>query len=263
MSGKTLVVSRNRLLFPHYKERFKQLGFGDIEITDEEKDGLNFRINDVKPRLVIVSCSFYQAGTPYMMGGLHELFPNLNIAVIALHDYPLSLAPWFIFHGVKSYLNMLEGYDEFHRGLQIVREGGEYISLRVKEIIDYFDEWPDVKNKITKRQYECLVLLCSGLEMENIGKALYIGKRSAHNLKDSLSDTFHVSKREELVSLAWGLKLVTNNEVIFYDHKRDSDKIAEWAETQIVINKMVENFDKRNNYNCERKKENGIRRSVC
>jgi DNA-binding NarL/FixJ family response regulator len=258
MSGKTLVVSRNYLLFPHYKKRFKQLGFGDIEITDEDKDALSFRINDVKPRLLIVSCSFYQAGTPYMMCRLHELFPNLNIAVVALHDYPLSLAPWFIFHGVKSYLNMLEGYEEFHRGLQIVSEGGEYISPRVKEIIDSFDEWPNVKNKLTRRQYECLVMLCCGLEMKSIGNALHLSVRSAFSLKASLSDTFHVSKREELVALAWGLDLVTKNEIIFYDHKRDKKKIPDWAKIQIEVNKKFKALDFRR----YKRVESRIRRNI-
>jgi DNA-binding NarL/FixJ family response regulator len=239
MSGGTLVVSRGVLLFEHFEERFKQLGFKNVTFTNEDKDALNFRINEIKPSLLIVSSGFYDGGTPYMMGGLHKIFPNLNIAVVALHDYPLSLAPWFIFHGVKSFLNMWEGYKEFHRGLQIVREGGEYISPIVKEIIEAYPEWPDVKSKITKRQYECLVMLCCGLEMKSIGNSLHIHERTVYHFLEFLYSTFHVSTREEMVALAWDLELITKKDVRFYDHKRDKENIPEWAKIQIKVNKKI------------------------
>jgi hypothetical protein len=47
-----------------------------------------------------------QDGTPYRIGELVKLFPKLNIAVISVHDFPVSRAPWFIWEGAKSYLSL-------------------------------------------------------------------------------------------------------------------------------------------------------------
>jgi len=173
------------------------------------------------------------------MGGLRERFPDLKMAAVSLHDYPLSLAPWFIFHGVNSYLNLWEGYDEFHRGLQLVREGKSYISPKVQKIIDEFPELPEVKNKITKRQYECLVMLCCGLEMGSIGEELHLSKRTIFHLLEFLYGTFHVKTREEMVSLAWQLDLITKKDIRFYDKKRDMENLPEWAGMQIKINRRI------------------------
>jgi DNA-binding NarL/FixJ family response regulator len=238
MSGGTLVVSRAVTNFPHFEKRFKQLGFINLTITDVEKDALNFKINEVKPSLLIMSSDFYHGGTSYMVGKLHETFRKLNIAVVSLHDYPLTRAAWFIFNGAKSYLSMRDkGYDEFHRGLQIVRNGGKYISPTVEKIIEEYREWPNVKSKLCKRQFEILILTCSGLDNDSIGEKMHLCERTVYYMQQVLYNTFNVEKREEMVSLAWGLGLITAKDIKFCEHKRKLGKIPDWADTQIKINR--------------------------
>lgn len=237
MAGGTLVVSRAEKLYPHFKKRFEQLGFDGVTVTGAEKDGLYMLINELKPRLLVIGSGFYQAGTPYMTGELHMRFPKLNIAAISTDDYPLSLAPWFIWHGVKSYVNLWEGLEEFYRGLQFVREGRQYISPLVQNIIERHHEWPDTRSKATKRQMECLIMLCCGFEPERIGKELHISRRTVYNHLDDLYGIFHVKNREEMIALAWSMGLVSPKDIRFYSRRPEGVRLPEWAEIKMSMNK--------------------------
>jgi DNA-binding NarL/FixJ family response regulator len=175
------MVSRAVKLFPRIQRRLEELGFPKVDVTGEERDSLNFIINEKKPDLVLVGSAFYQAGTPLMTGRLLKRFPKLNIAALSVHEFPDSVAAWFMFYGIKSYVNLYEGFEEFHHGLQIVREGGEYISPGVKSLIDLFPEWPKTNIEATARLMEILVLLCNGFAAESIGAELHISRKTVYN----------------------------------------------------------------------------------
>jgi DNA-binding NarL/FixJ family response regulator len=238
--GGTLVVSRAIKLFPCIKKRFEDLGFKDVEITGEEKDSLNMVINELKPRLVLVGSAFYQACTPLMMGRLLKLFPKLNIAAVTVYEYPDSIAAWFIFNGVKSYLNLWEGYEEFYRGLQIVRAGGEYITSGVKEAIDLFSEWPKTGSKATAGLMEVLILLCNGFTANSIGRELHLTRKAVYNRMDRLYAVFNTTCRDEMVAKAWALHLVTDKDIRFYDRRKEIT-LPEWAEVKQKINRRLIN----------------------
>jgi DNA-binding CsgD family transcriptional regulator len=216
-------------LFPYIKRRFEELGFQDVEITGEEKDSLNRVVRDAQPRLLVVGAGFYQAGTPYMMGRLLQLFPKLNIAAVNVGGFPDCLAAWFIWRNVKSYVNLLEGFEEFHRGLQEVRRGRAYIAPKVRRLIDEFPEWPGTPNRVTDRQMEVLILLCNGFKAGHIGATLHISRATVNYILDRLYKTFHVNSREELIRVAFSLKLVTDKDLVFHDWKTKTEGLPEWA----------------------------------
>jgi DNA-binding CsgD family transcriptional regulator len=228
--GGTLIVSRAVKLFPYIKKRFEELGFPDVDITGEEKDSLNRVIREKKPWLALVGSGFYQACTPYMMGRLLRDFPKLNIAAVNVGNFPDTLAAWFIWRGVKSYLNILEGYEEFHQGLQRVRAGKTYISPAVQRLMDDFPEWPKTPTDITDRQMEVLLLVCNGFIPEHIGKNMHISRATVNWHLKEMYHTFHVSSREELEKAAFSLKLVTDKDLVFYDDREPKpEPLPEWA----------------------------------
>jgi len=207
-----LAVSGAAELHAEFKVWLEKTGFEDVAVTDEKNDALNMVICNKKPRLIIFDSWFYRDGTPRRIGELLKLYPKLNIAVVSLHDFPLSNAPWFIWEGAKSYLHLWEGYVEFKRGFQLVREGKPYIAPKVQSLIDQCEEWPDTNNKMTKRQKECLVMLCCGLTKDQIGEALNVSRRTVSSHLNSLYAAFHVHNRTEMVALAWEMELVTPRE---------------------------------------------------
>jgi DNA-binding NarL/FixJ family response regulator len=219
--GGVLALSRAAGLHTEIKGLLEESGFEDVTVTDKENDALNTVICNKKPRLVIIDCWFYQDGTPYRIGELVKLFPKLNIAVVSVHDFPVSRAPWFIWEGAKSYLSLWEGYEEFHRGLRIVKDGKQYISPKVQKLIEHCKEWPDTKSKITKRQRECLVMLSCGCTIDQICEVLNISRKTVYNYLNSLYSTFHAGSREEMTALAWKMELVTPKDIRLYNKKKE------------------------------------------
>ena len=110
-----------------------------------------------------------------------------------------------------------------------MREGGQYISPKVQKLIDHRDEWPDTRSKTTRRQKECLVMLCCGIIPLQIGEILNISKRTVDNHLNSLYRTFHVGSREEMVALAWEMELVTPKDIRLYNKKKERLPLPEWA----------------------------------
>jgi hypothetical protein len=150
MNGTVLCVSRWVCLHQLIKKFLETLGFCNVTVTAEEKDDLDRLISELKPKLLMMEADFYQGGTPYMAGKLQERFPKLCIAAVAVSNYPLRSGAGFIWKGIKSYANLREGCEEFLKGLQLIREGKEYISPLVQNLIDH-SEWPDTDKGMTKR----------------------------------------------------------------------------------------------------------------
>jgi hypothetical protein len=108
MAGGTLVLSREKQLYPFFEKWLAKFGFTNFEITGEKRDSLNAIINEKKPRLVLVESDFYECSTPYMLGKLRKTFSKLNIAVVSIFcKIPDDLAMWLIYNGVRSYIRVV------------------------------------------------------------------------------------------------------------------------------------------------------------
>jgi DNA-binding NarL/FixJ family response regulator len=220
MPGGTLILSREKHLYPYLGKRLVELGFTNFEITGEERDSLNSIINDAKPRLVLVDSGFYECSTPYMMGQLLKTFPKLNIAAVSVfYKIPDDLAMWFIFNGVKSYINFLEGPDEFYGGLDKVREGKEYISPGVIERMNMRREMAEPARNITPRQIEIIRLLCNGFTGREICNVLAIADDTLSVQKRNIYTCLNVRNEKELIRVALLLKCISVEELRFFGGK--------------------------------------------
>jgi DNA-binding NarL/FixJ family response regulator len=238
MAGGTLLVSRYTNWLPHFKMRLEALGFPDVHVTDTEKDGLNMLINEINPGYVLIGSNFYSCGTPYMMGQLLSVFPKLNVAISTTSPFPDGIATWFIFHGIKTYIKLSDGKDEFHYGLQCILDGKKYIAPDVRKIIEELPEWPDVLLKTSKRQKEVLLMLCCGFSIKEIENCLQIGKVTVEYHIRDLKKVFNCGGREELIMIAHCLDIFTKNDLCFYGTDYHKNKIPDWAKAQQNINGM-------------------------
>jgi hypothetical protein len=59
LAGGTLVISRATYLFPLFRQYLEGFGFRDVETAEVEKDGLVFKINETKPRLMFIENGSY------------------------------------------------------------------------------------------------------------------------------------------------------------------------------------------------------------
>jgi len=219
MTGGTLILTRAVKLHNYYKKHLEGIGFKNIFITDVDKDGLNMIIHERKPALVMIEACFYMRSTPYMMFELLENFPELNIAVINIYDFPDEQAKWFVLNGVNSYVNMFEGIDEFIRGLEYIRDGNYYVSPNVEKCINKMSELPKPTSRITSREIEVLELFCIGKKENDIAKILHISRNTVGTHRRNLYRIFNVENR---VQLFWAA--VTSGKIII-DENFISQKI--------------------------------------
>jgi len=234
----TLFVSRAVNLHNDYKQQLESLGFRDVTVTAVEKDGLNMLIDELKPRLLIMCSKFYDIATPYMMGELVKQYPKLNTAAVSFDDYSLSRAAYFIFHRVKSYADKWEGIEEFNKGMRLIRDGEKYISPMVQKVVNGM-EWPNVDNKMTKRLLECLLMLCCGYRVQRMCDRLHLGRSTVENHLHRLYEVFSVEGREEMVALAWRLRLVNDDDLKFWDDRVLDFSLPDWAEKKKEIDMRI------------------------
>jgi DNA-binding NarL/FixJ family response regulator len=218
MAGGTLVVSRAELLHTHIKKRFEELGFDNVTVTAVEKDGLNMLIGELKPRLVIMGAQFYQSATSYMMSDILRRFKGLNIAVVnvSLAPYPADRAMAFIANGAKSYITIYDGLEQFYEGLESVRKGESFISPSVQKRIEIRDELPRPAAEITDREMEVLRLVRNGFTGIEAAMELAVCLRTINFHKKEMYTKFSVRNEGELVRVADYLKLIKEDEPVFY-----------------------------------------------
>jgi DNA-binding CsgD family transcriptional regulator len=218
MTGGTLLVTRRVKLLDHYKKRLTVLGFKDVAAISADRDGLYTVINEIKPRLLIIGASFYLCATPYMMTGLLKKFPGLNIAAIATAEYPADRMMWFIYNGVKSCIDYLEGPDQFYKGLEDIKNGKTFISENIRERIELRGEIPAPVKELTRQQEEVIRLFGNGLTTYEIGDTLHISERRVYNLKNMIYTTLNARNEIELFGIAVNLGILDPEDLYFF-HK--------------------------------------------
>ena len=196
------MVSRSVNNQSHFKQRLEEIGFPAVTVTALDNDALDFLIRDLKPDLLMMGARFYERSTPFMMGRLKKRFPKLNMAALTLDDYPAEIAMWFIYNGVKSYDTAFDGFDQFYKGLEIIRKGREYISPSVQERIDLRNVTPDPADEITARENEITHLICCGWTDKEIAANLHISRRTVDTHKTNIFTSLNVRNAVELIIVA-------------------------------------------------------------
>jgi DNA-binding NarL/FixJ family response regulator len=163
-----------------------------------------------------MGCKFYQCSTPFMIADLHKLFPKQNFAALSVTDFPADLAMYFIINGAKSYANLLEGPEQFYKGLNEIRDGKEYISPEVQNRIDIRSNYPEPSGHLTPKQIEVLRLLANGFTGKEIADVLHISERTVDTQKTSLYTALNVRNENEAVRAALFLGIIKQDEMDFF-----------------------------------------------
>jgi DNA-binding NarL/FixJ family response regulator len=204
----TLVLSREVNLHSDYKAGLEALGYRDVTVSDADKEALNRLINELKPRLVLVSCDYYGCSTPFMIGRLLKLFPGLKIVAVSIGSYPNRLAVRLIDNGVKSCVCLADGVKQFVDGLKCIRDGGEFVSYSVQETIMTHDDLPDKSGELTGRETEIVRLSCKGKTDAEIAETLQISVNTVYNHKTKVNRKFDVRNARELFEVARNLGII-------------------------------------------------------
>ena len=216
MATKTLVISRAEKLFPYWKSFLEGIGFTNVLFTSKEKDALYTRIMEYKPDNLLFGCGFYRRATPFMMMNLLKKLPRMNVAAINIHEYPDDLGMRFIANGVHSYVNIMDGMEEFMRGLCAVRDGGAYIAEGVLKRINMRREFPKPAAEVTEREFEVLGLICSGFYEIEMADTLHVSPKTITNHRTSLYTNLNARNPAELILTALDNGIIRRDGLSFY-----------------------------------------------
>jgi DNA-binding NarL/FixJ family response regulator len=216
MIGGTLLVSRNIKAHDYLKKKAEKRGFKDVSITAAERDGLNMVINQLKPRLVIIDCDFYECCTPFLLGRLLRQCDDLKIAVVSITHYPADLGMSMINNGVWSYISFYDGPDLFNKGFERIRDGISFISPEVEERMRIRSGKESPATEITDREIEVVRLFCNGYTSKEIAPVLQISKRTVEWHREELYRKLNIRNTCELVRAALYLGLINRDELQFY-----------------------------------------------
>ena len=222
------MTTRAAKLLPYYEEQLKMLRFKDVTITTAEKDGLDMLIKDVKPKLFLIGCDFYDSATPFLMGRLLRKFPDLNVASISTHKYPVRLGAGLVVNGVKSFLSLWDGIEQFHDGFDCIREGGRFISETVQLYLDRHSGQMRPSKELTDMQIEIIRFVCNGYTNKQIANRLHMSVRNVIYYKNEIYNNLKIENKLELTKVALKLGLITEEELIFdggdYEYSPLSEK---------------------------------------
>ena len=216
MTGGTLIVCRYKKIHDELKEQAEQFGFRDVFCTDYDRDALNEIIYKRKPELILMDANFYSRSTPYMMKELLKIFPEQKIVVVNIFEFPDDLAIWFFYYGIKSYVNKLEGREEFIKGMREIKNGKNYIAPAVIERINLRSIEPEIFKKITGRMLEVTGLICCGYKEEEISYVLNITTKTVEGLKTKVKKILNVRNNVEIALAANRTGLVNSDDCNFY-----------------------------------------------
>ena len=136
--------------------------------------------------------------------------------MVSLTDFPDDLAMYFIINGARSYVNVLEGLDEFYKGLKEIREGREYVAPEVKKRIDMRGVYPEPTGILTDRQREIIRLAANGFTVEEIAATLGISVRSVGSRKAEIYTAMNVRNGYEAIRAAIYLGIIKPDELYFF-----------------------------------------------
>jgi DNA-binding NarL/FixJ family response regulator len=218
MFGGTLVVSRAENFHKHFKKRFEELGFANVTVTALEGEGLKMLIDELKPGLVIMGARFHKTATPSMVADILQRFDGLNMAVVSISfdRYPADYGMSFIANHVNSFIDILDGLDQFYFGLARVREGKSFISPSVQERIDKRDVLPHEATPFTGKEMDVLRFAHNGLYGNEIAQELCVSLRTVNYYKRQMYNKVCVRNEGELVRVAEYMKLISPDDPICF-----------------------------------------------
>jgi len=214
--GCTLIISRKIKLHNYFINKLIDMGFRNVKATSVDKTGLDMLINDIKPRTVIIDVEFYKSASCYMINLLMKRFEKIDFIVVSFYEYPVELGMWLIYNGVKSFINLVEGDEQFFYGLECVRDGKQYISPDIQECMDTREFFPLLAVEVSDKEFQIWRCLCNGFTETETAIDLDISTSTVGFYKTKLLNNLGTRNDKEAMRVAHYLKTFKDGELNFY-----------------------------------------------
>lgn len=130
--------------------------------------------------------------------------PNMKVIALSMFD-DISHYSQMINAGAKGFILKKATKQELQHAVNVVNQGGNYFSQEILQKIAFHSMDTSLNlDKLTKREIEILVLVCSGLTSQEISEKLFISSKTVETHRTNIFRKANVRNTAELI--IWAVK---------------------------------------------------------
>lgn len=175
----------------------------DIEVVGEAEDASQLLcfLAHTKPDVILLDLNMPGLGGIDMISSLRQQYPVLPILVLSMHN-ELQIVSRALKVGASGYLTKDNDPETLLLAIRKVATGNRFIDPRLAEKLVFEFEGSDQNKpheKLTKREFQILTLLGSGMSVNDISRKLAISNKTVSTHKARLCEKLQLSNNAELI----------------------------------------------------------------
>lgn len=178
--------------------------FEGIRIVAEasDADGVLAAVREAEADLLILDLSMPGVSGVSLIGGVHQVRPDLPMLVLTMHDEP-ALTKQALRAGASGYVTKNADPETLAEAISRVSQGGRYVAPGIAESLafDFSDaDKGDAEHPLTAREFEILRLIAQeGLSLKEIADRLGVSPKTITSHKANLMTKLNVANNVELI----------------------------------------------------------------
>jgi DNA-binding NarL/FixJ family response regulator len=159
----------------------------EIVLTAENGIDLLEQLKRVKPDIIIMDIRMPKMDGIEATDQVLELYPKIKIIAYSQYDYESNIIKMYT-HGVRSFVGKEDGIDELFKAINIVADGGAYLTENAFEIIQRNLIGSQPKDfdctlllQLSQRELEVLWHVSQLKSMKEIAELLFISLPTVNN----------------------------------------------------------------------------------
>jgi DNA-binding NarL/FixJ family response regulator len=181
----------------------------DMEVVGEGADGQIAveLVEQLSPDIVIMDMSMPNLNGIEATHLILQHNPNIRVIILSMHS-DRHIVKETLEAGASAYVLKSNLFDEMLRALEIVAEGGRYLSPRITDVVidDYVGKSIEDEStgtlKLTSRERHIVQLVAEGKTTKEIARILHISPKTADSNRRQIMNKLGFSSVAELTKYA-------------------------------------------------------------
>ena len=181
----------------------------DMEVVGEGQDGQVAveLAEQLSPDIVIMDMSMPNLNGIEATRFILQHRPNIKVIILSMHS-DRHIVKETLEAGASAYVLKSNLFDEMLRALEIVAEGGRYLSPRITDVVidDYVGKLTEGESgktpKLTSRERQIVQLVAEGKTIKEIARILHISPKTADSNRRQIMNKLGFSSVAELTKYA-------------------------------------------------------------
>ena len=202
MNAYSIVLADDHAMFREGIRRIIER-FEDLSIIGEVNDGLELLdlLKTCCPNLVILDISMPNLRGLEAIREIKKTYPHIRVLVLTMHKKKEFIRQ-ALRDGADGFLLKEDAGGELVRAVQIIRNGGTYITPLLSSVLSSLALEKDEIEVLTRREREILKLIAEGKKTKEIAEALYISPYTVRRHRSNIMEKLGIKTLADLVKYA-------------------------------------------------------------